>query len=39
MLPEPPQPYGLLTSACIGHSNFLHQFHAATPPKQRKLDL
>jgi hypothetical protein len=23
----------------IGHSDFLHQFRAATPPKHRKLEL
>jgi hypothetical protein len=39
MLPEAPQPYGLLYYDRIGHSNFLHQFRAATPPKQRKLEL
>jgi hypothetical protein len=40
MLPEAPQPYGLMYYHLIGHSNFLHQFCAATPPpKQRKLEL
>jgi hypothetical protein len=36
MLPEAPQPYGLLYYPRIGLSNFIHQFRAATPPKQRK---
>jgi hypothetical protein len=39
MLTEAPQPYGLLCYPRIGLSNFLHQFRAATPPKQRKLEL
>jgi hypothetical protein len=39
MLPEAPQPYGLLYHRRIGHYNFLHQFRAATPPEQRKLEL
>jgi hypothetical protein len=39
MLPEAPQPYGLLYYPRIGPSKFLHQFRAATPPKQRKLKL
>jgi hypothetical protein len=39
MLPEAPQRYGLLYYLLIGHSNFLHQFLAATPPEQRKLEL
>jgi hypothetical protein len=39
MLPETPQPYGLLYYPRIGLSNFLHQFRAAPPPKQRKLEL
>jgi hypothetical protein len=39
MLPEAPQPYGLLYSPRIGHYNFLHQFRSATPPEQRKLEL
>jgi hypothetical protein len=39
MLPEAPQTYGLLYYPRIGPSNFLHQFRAATPPKQRKLEL
>jgi hypothetical protein len=39
MLPEALQPYGLLYYLHIGHSNFLHQFRAATPPQQRKLKL
>jgi hypothetical protein len=39
MLAEAPQPYGLLYYPCIGRSNFLHQFRAAAPPKQRKLEL
>jgi hypothetical protein len=39
MLPELPQPYGLLYYPRIGHSNILHQFRAAKPPKQRKLEL
>jgi hypothetical protein len=39
MLPGAPQPYGLLYYPRIGYSNFLHQFRAATPPKQRKLAL
>jgi hypothetical protein len=32
MLPEAPQPYGLLYYPRIGLSNFLYQFRAATPP-------
>jgi hypothetical protein len=39
MLPEAPQPYGLLYYPRIGLSNFLYQFRAATPPEQRKLEL
>jgi hypothetical protein len=39
MLPETPRPYGLLYYPRIGRSNFLHQFRAATSPKQRKLEL
>jgi hypothetical protein len=39
MLPEAPQPYGLLYYPRIGHSNFLHQFRAVTPPEQRRLEL
>jgi hypothetical protein len=39
MLPEAPQPYTLLYYPRIGYSNFLRQFRAATPPKQRKLEL
>jgi hypothetical protein len=39
MLPEAPQPYGLLYYRRIGLPNFLHQFRAATLPKQRKLEL
>jgi hypothetical protein len=39
ILPEAPQPYGLFYYPRIGPSNFLHQFRAATPPKQRKLEL
>jgi hypothetical protein len=39
MLPEAPQPYGLLYYPRIGHYNFLHEFRAATPHKQRKLEL
>jgi hypothetical protein len=39
MLPEAPQPYVLLYYPRIGHSKFIHQFRAATPPDQRKLDL
>jgi hypothetical protein len=39
MLLEAPQPYGLLYYPHIEHSNFLHQFRAATPPEQRKLEL
>jgi hypothetical protein len=39
MLPEAPQPYGLLYYPRIGHYNFLHQFRAATVPKQRRLEL
>jgi hypothetical protein len=38
-LPEALQPYSLLYYLRIGHFNFLHQFRAATPPKQRKLEL
>jgi hypothetical protein len=38
-LPEAPQLYGLLYYPLIGHSNFLPQFHTATTPKQRKLEL
>jgi hypothetical protein len=37
MLPEAPQPYGLLYYPHIGLSNFL-KFRAATSPKQRKLE-
>jgi hypothetical protein len=36
---EAPEPYGLLYYPRIAHSNFLHQFRAATPPEQRKLEL
>jgi hypothetical protein len=39
MLPEAPQPYGLLYYPRTEQSNFLHQFRAATSPKQRKLEL
>jgi hypothetical protein len=39
MLPEAPQPYGLLYYPRIGHFNFLHQLCATTPPEQRKLEL
>jgi hypothetical protein len=39
MLPEAPQPYGLLYYPGIGCSNFLHHFRAATPPEQKKLQL
>jgi hypothetical protein len=39
MLPDVPQPYGLLYYPRVGLSNFLHQFRATTPPKQRKLEL
>jgi hypothetical protein len=39
MLPEVPQPYGLLYYPRIGPSNFLQKLRAATPPKQRKLEL
>jgi hypothetical protein len=39
MLPEAPQPYGLSYYPRIRNSNFLHQFRAAMPPKQRKLEL
>jgi hypothetical protein len=39
MLPEAPQPYGLLYYPRIGSSNFLLQYRAATPPEQRKLEL
>jgi hypothetical protein len=39
ILPEVPQPYGLLYYPHIGLSNFLHQFHAAMLPKQRRLEL
>jgi hypothetical protein len=38
-LPEAPQHYGLLYYPRIGQSDFLHQFRAATPPKQRKLEV
>jgi hypothetical protein len=38
MLPEAPQPYGLLHYPRIGRSNILHRFRAATFPKQRKLE-
>jgi hypothetical protein len=38
MLPEAPQSYGLLYYPRIGLSNFFHQFRAATPPEQRKLE-
>jgi hypothetical protein len=33
MLPEAPQPYGLLYYPRIRRSNFLHLFRAATPPE------
>jgi hypothetical protein len=39
MIPEVPKAYGLLYYPRIGRFNFLHQFRAATPPKQRKLEL
>jgi hypothetical protein len=39
MLPEAPQPYVLLYYPRIGRSNFPHQFRAAAPHKQRKLQL
>jgi hypothetical protein len=39
MLPEALQPYGLLYYPCIGRHNSLRQFRAATPLKQRKLEL
>jgi hypothetical protein len=39
MLPEAPQPYGLLYYPRIGLSNFLHQFRPTTPPEQKKLEL
>jgi hypothetical protein len=39
MVPEAPQPYGLLYYPRIGLYNFLHQFRSATPPEQRKLEL
>jgi hypothetical protein len=39
MLPEAPLTYGLLYYPRIGLSNLLHQFRAAPPPKQRKLEL
>jgi hypothetical protein len=39
MLPEVPQTYGLLYYPRIGLHNFLHQFRAATSPKQIKLEL
>jgi hypothetical protein len=39
MLPEAPQPYGLLYYPRIGLPNFLDQFRAATSPEQRKLEL
>jgi hypothetical protein len=39
MLPETPQPHGLLYYLRIRRYNFLHQFRAATPPEQRKLEL
>jgi hypothetical protein len=39
MLPEAPQPYGLLYYPRIGRSKFLNQFRATTTPKQRKLEL
>jgi hypothetical protein len=29
----------IMAYCTIGHSNFLHQFRAATPPEQRKLEL
>jgi hypothetical protein len=39
MLPEAPQPYGLLYYPRIGTYNLLHQFRAVTPPKHRNLEL
>jgi hypothetical protein len=39
ILPEAPQPYGLLYYPLIGRFNFLHQFRAATPPEQRNLEV
>jgi hypothetical protein len=39
MLPETPQPYGLMHYPRIGLSNIIHQFRAATHPEQRKLEL
>jgi hypothetical protein len=39
MLQEAPEPYDVLYYPHMGRSNFLHKFRAATPPKQRKLDL
>jgi hypothetical protein len=39
MLLEAPQAFGFLYYTRIGHSNFLHQFRAATPLNQRKLEL
>jgi hypothetical protein len=39
MLPEAPQPYGSLYYPRIGLSNFFHQFRAATPSKQIKLQM
>jgi hypothetical protein len=39
MLLEKPQPYDLLYYPRIGPSNILHRVLAATPPKQRKLEL
>jgi hypothetical protein len=37
MLPEAPQPYGLLYYPRIGQTNFLHQFRAATPLSRESL--
>jgi hypothetical protein len=37
MLPEAPQPYGLLYYPRIGLSNFFHQFRSAMTTKQRNL--
>jgi hypothetical protein len=39
MLPEAPQPYGLLYYPPYWTSNFLHQFRAATHAEQKKLEL
>jgi hypothetical protein len=39
MLPEAPQPFGLLYYPHIGLFNFLHHFRPATPPEQRRLEL